>query len=391
VGVFRRIEAVGYRCLREVNQRLNPFEILVGANGSGKSSFLDVLHFLNDFLRSGLDVAIQRRTPTFQDLVWGRQGTTFRLAVELPIPEEQSGWVTGDGRPAAGIVYTFSARLDEQAGRVEIADESAKFLDEGGEGHLDGTVVRSLTGAHRSGNLSPGFVHDRLRNRSFLQKIPGIDESVPPLAWLRDLLEENIRTIDLDSKTLAAPSPPERGGDIVNTGASLAWQIHQLHKKRPAKLEAWIAHVRTALPDVCTIESVLQQWDNRRLVRIQYENGVQVPSWMLSEGTLRLLALTILAYLPDFHGVYLIEEPENGVHPAALETIYQSLSSVYHAQVLMATHSPVLLSMARPEQILCFSKTREGTTIIRGDEHPALKEWQGEVSLGTMVASGILS
>jgi predicted ATPase len=390
VGVFRRIEAVGYRCLREVSQELNPFEILVGANGSGKSSFLDVLHFLNDFLRSGLDVAIQRRTPTFQDLVWGRRDSTFRFAVDFAIPPEERNRTSA--KYAAGeIQYTLSVALDETAGMVAIKDEGAKVLIEDGEGHSGGVMVRSINGDHRSGAVSPGFVHNRRRNYSFLQKIPGADEAFPPLAWLRDLLEEGTRAVDLDSKTLAAPSPPERGADIVNTGASLAWQIHQLHERHPAKLEAWIAHVRTALPDVCKIESVLQQWDNRRFVRIQYENGVQVPSWMLSEGTLRLLALTILAYLPDFHGVYLIEEPENGVHPAALETIYQSLSSVYDAQVLVATHSPVLLSMARPEQILCFSKTPEGTQIIRGDQHPALKEWQGEVSLGTMVASGILS
>ena len=111
---------------------------------------------------------------------------------------------------------------------------------------------------------------------------------------------------------------------------------------------------------------------------------------MLSEGTLRLLALTILAYLPHFRGLYMIEEPENGVHPAAIETIYQSLSSVYNAQVFVSTHSPVLLSMAKPEQVLCFSKTSEGTKIVRGSEHRALKDWQGEVSLGTMIASGIL-
>jgi predicted ATPase len=152
----------------------------------------------------------------------------------------------------------------------------------------------------------------------------------------------------------------------------------------------WLAHIRTALPDVCDIESVLRENDSHRYLVIRYENGVRVPSWMLSEGTLRLLALTILAYLPDFHGVYLIEEPENGVHPTALETIYQSLSSVYDAQVLVATHSPIILNMAQPEQMLCFSKTEEGTQIVRGNQHPALRDWRGEVSLGTVVSSGIL-
>ncbi len=85
------------------------------------------------------------------------------------------------------------------------------------------------------------------------------------------------------------------------------------------------------------------------------------------------MALTLLAYAPMVSGVYLIEEPENGIHPRAVENAFQSLSSVYDAQVLAATHSPILLSLAEPRQILCFARNREGATdIVRGDEHPAL-------------------
>jgi predicted ATPase len=378
--VFRRIEAVGYRCLREINQKLNPFEILVGANGSGKSSFLDVIHLLSDFLRDGLQTAIDRRTRTFQDLVWGRQGTTFRFTAELSVPRNR------------GLLYTVAIALDEQAGKVEVADESATLLFGENAHKQQPVMVRSGKRVHYYAEDGKGeFIQDRLRNQSSLQAVPR-DDAFPTMAWFRDLLEEEIRTVVLDPKALAEPSLAHGAAEHLNTGAALAWQIEHLEKTHAQHFKDWTSHVRTALPDVCKIESIPQPWnDNRRFVRIHYENGVQVPSWMLSEGTLRLLALTILAYLPNIDGAYLIEEPENGVHPAALETIYQSLSSVYNAQVIVATQSPVLLSMATPEQILCFSKTPEGTTIIRGDEHPALKEWQGEVSLGTMVASGILS
>jgi predicted ATPase len=104
-----------------------------------------------------------------------------------------------------------------------------------------------------------------------------------------------------------------------------------------------------------------------------------------------LLALTLLAYLPDLEGVFLIEEPENGIHPRAVETVFQSLSSVYRAQVLVATHSPVVLSIAKPESVLCFAKTQEGATdIVAGSEHPKLREWKGETDLGTLFASGVL-
>lgn len=348
--VFRRIEASGYRCLKEVGQELNPFEILVGPNGSGKSAFLDVVHFLGDFVRYGLDAAIQRRSPTFQELVWRRDGNMFRLAVDAANPE-------GDRQSS----YDLSIALDGESGIVVVREESATLPD----------------GRKVSGRIT------RLSVRTTL------DEAGPELAWLTWALAD-VRLIRLEPRALAEPSPPERESDPVNSGASLAWQIRRLQERSPQAFENWVSHVRTALPDVCNIEATLQPWDNRRFVRIHYANGLQVPAWTLSEGTLRLLALTILAYLPDFRGLYMIEEPENGVHPAAIETIYQSLSSVYNAQVFVSTHSPVLLSMAKPEQVLCFSKTSEGTKIVRGSEHRALKDWQGEVSLGTMIASGIL-
>jgi predicted ATPase len=131
--------------------------------------------------------------------------------------------------------------------------------------------------------------------------------------------------------------------------------------------------------------------DRHRYIVLCYQGGLQVPSWMASDGTLRLLALTLPAYLTDFRGVYLIEEPENGIHPRAVETMYQSLSSVYDAQILMATHSPVILSVVDPRKVLCFARTPEGATdIVIGSEHPALRDWQGETNLSTLFAAGVL-
>ena len=89
--------------------------------------------------------------------------------------------------------------------------------------------------------------------------------------------------------------------------------------------------------------------------------------------------------------MYLIEEPENGIHPSAVEAVFQSLSSVYDAQILLATHSPVILSLAEPDKVLCFKKTESGATdIVLGSEHPALHDRKGETNLGTLFAGGVL-
>ncbi|MGO4885569.1 MAG: AAA family ATPase [Bryobacteraceae bacterium] len=123
---------------------------------------------------------------------------------------------------------------------------------------------------------------------------------------------------------------------------------------------------------------------------VRYKNGIEVPSWALSDGTLRLLALTLLAYVANFGGVYRIEEPEIGVHPTAIETIVQSLSSVYYGQVLLTSHSPIVLNLAEPSDILCFQRTDEGTEIIPGDKHPLLQDWRSGVSISDLFAAGVL-
>jgi len=124
---------------------------------------------------------------------------------------------------------------------------------------------------------------------------------------------------------------------------------------------------------------------------LQYRGGLEVPSWLASDGTLRLLALTLPAYLREFRGCYIVEEPENGIHPRAVETVVQSLSSVYEAQVLMATHSPVVLSDVDVSQVLCLAKTEDGATdIVRGDRHPKLKDWKGAPNLSVLFAGGVL-
>jgi predicted ATPase len=167
--------------------------------------------------------------------------------------------------------------------------------------------------------------------------------------------------------------------------------VERLRGAEQERFDRWIAHVRTALPEIRTIRTIERHEDRHRYLVVEYENGLEAPSWVISDGTLRLLALTLLAYLPEADGIYLIEEPENGIHPRAIETVYRSLSSLYGGQVLCASHSPVILGLARPEEILCFAKTSEGATdIVRGTEHPRLRDWKGVLDLGTLFAAGVL-
>jgi len=219
------------------------------------------------------------------------------------------------------------------------------------------------------------------------------DESRFPVAtWFRTLLARGVQNLVLNSLLIRRASPPGQVRGFKPDGSNLPWVIAELEQPSQRKrLDAWLAHVQTALPDIENLRTVERPEDKHRYSMIRYRGGLEVPSWMASDGTLRLLALTLPAYLPKFEGVYLIEEPENGIHPRAVETLYQSLSSVYDAQILLATHSPVILSLADAKDVLCFKKTSAGATdIIRGSDHPELRDWRGQPNLSVLFASGVL-
>jgi predicted ATPase len=390
--MITRIEASGYRCLRSIAQELEPFQILVGPNGSGKSAFLDVLAFLGTAISEGLEAAVRERTENFYDLVWGREDSSFELAIEAKIPEHLR--VAVQGHSSETIRYEVEVRLDPSTETLVFGKEDVGIRAAGSDRQSGfKTVSRARTQVHFQCETIPQATDFSAHpNYSALPSLPDLpeDSKFPATAWLKNLLYTRIRYVKLDVNELRKPSPPHRGTVERFTGSHLARVVAQLAEGDSENFRAWLAHLRTCLPDLDSIRTVQRPEDKHRYLMIRYEDRLEVPSWALSEGTLRLLALTLLAYVSDFQGVYLIEEPENGVHPTAIETIYQSLSSIYEGQVMVASHSPILLSLAKPQELLCFTKTAEGTEIVRGSEHPALRDWRGEVNLSDLFAAGVL-
>jgi type I restriction enzyme M protein len=227
--------------------------------------------------------------------------------------------------------------------------------------------------------------------KTALGNLPEDESKFPVATWFKQLLAQGVQSFILNSQLIRKASPPGQLRGFKPDGSNLAWVVNDFRKKTPSQFEEWIRHVRTALPDILDIDVVVREDDKHAYLILQYQGGLRVPSWMTSDGTLRLLALTLPAYLPWFQGIYLIEEPENGIHPGAAETVYLSLSSTYNAQILLATHSPIILSQAEANKVLCFKKTASGATdIIVGNKHPRLKDWQGQPNLSVLFASGVL-
>ncbi len=388
------VEALNYRCLHEISQPLGPFHVLVGPNASGKTTFLDVIAFLGRLVSDGPDAAIEERTQNFYDLVWRHEGTQFKLAIEAQIPDELQSRLVGERFDV--VRYEIVVGLDSMTEQRGLLSERVLLKNSSDASLLRTVLVKNpsqldvlrpettsqtvlglpeLRGFKPPSPVLPGFKLG-LR-RSALGNLP-LDESLFRVStWLKEMLSSGIQQLFPNSFLIRRASAPGLGRGLRPDGMNLPWIIDDLSQRSPERFRQWIAHLRTAFPDLEDINTIERPEDRHRYLVLHYSGGLEVPSWMASDGTLRMLALTLPAYLENFKGIYLIEEPENGIHPRAIETMTQSLSSVYDAQVLLATHSPVILSTVEAEQVLCFAKDSEGATrIIRGSEHPALQSWK---------------
>ena len=420
--MIRRIQVLNYRCLRYADIELDGFQLLVGPNASGKSTLFDIISFLSDLVADGLETAIEKRTRNFQDLVWGRpkKNLKFELAVEFDLPAEileklpqnknyrvfryeiairendDQGVIIEEER---GILMPTQNRTAQQKFQFPDPPPAPATILHGGRQTGSRTILSKSEGKSDSfrsevtekpnqgwsTNISFG------PHRSTLRNLPESPEKFPAATHVKRILETKVNPLFLNSMQLRQPSSPKlRANGFAHDGSSLPWAVQRLQKNHPENYREWLEHVKTTLTDLTDVHVVEREDIRYAHLMLEYGTGVKIPSWTASDGTLRLLALTLLAYLPGQGEVYLMEEPENGIHSMAVDCVYQSLTSIYDSQVLFATHSPVVLKMARPEEVLCFAKNAEGATdIVRGNEHPLLQDWQESFDMELLFATGI--
>ncbi|MDO8348913.1 MAG: ATP-binding protein [Planctomycetota bacterium] len=423
-GIATRVEALGYRSLRYVAQDLGPFHVLIGPNASGKSTFLDVLAFLGDVVKAGAQAAVEgeprlgipHRAPDGKQLTWLRQGTRMEFAVEFSIPPERLARLKNGTEKACRYEVAIDVREQLQivsetlwlrpitkpqaVQRImfpQISEPPESIVHKMRTHHKQGWKKvlwrgedpASVTFSAETGNWNSPF---RIAlDKAALASLPEDEDKFPVATWFRQTLASGVQRLALSGEAMRRPCPPGRARGFLPDGSNLPLVVNQLETLNPDRFRDWVLHVREALPDLASVTTRERDEDRHRYLVLQYANGLEAPSWLASDGTLRLLALTLLAYAPDLTGTLLIEEPENGIHPRAVETVFQSLSSVYGAQMLLATHSPVVLSMARLDQALCFARSKSGETdVVPGSQHPRLREWKGSVDLGSLLASGVL-
>jgi predicted ATPase len=400
------IETRNYKALKYVRQTVRPMQVLVGPNATGKTTFLDVPGLISSIVRDGLEAGIEPRASSLLDLFHFRRGEHLELAVEMIVPD---ALVLNPRQTTA----RYELRLTVKDGEQSISHENLWLKPQAPPTRREGLFPQEPVGQEatiheqspkgwakvvsKSPKGNDYFKSEKTgwnsmfrfgSSKTALANVPDDESRFPIATWIRSFLATGIQRLALDSEEMRRTTPSVGSKSFLPNGSNLPRVIRDFRNHE--LFSAWMRHVQTVLPEIQDISIEERPEDRSLYLSLQYRGG-KIPSWLVSDGTLRLLALTLLAYLPTENRAYLIEEPENGIHPKAIEAIFESLSSPYSSQVFIATHSPIILSMASPEQLLCFAKTGDGCTdIINGQDHPSLRRWQGEVGLEVLFASGVL-
>lgn len=423
--MITRIEATNYRCFDKLNVDLSEFAILVGANGAGKTTLLDIPNLISECLQAqyvGQAFTVKRpgfppRCSSLDELIFQGQGDHFSIALEANLPEHVIetlvpviNTVDQQKRKKWLSFIRYEIRFEIFNKReLTITDEHLFLFSEKDQPERNGiriygeypqkqwrTILRRTSG-EPSGLRVESQKSSKIKKVSVPQTLLSLpkvkfeaESDFPAASWFHDLICKQSLFYQPDLTLLQTASPPGLPEAIMSDAANLPWLALELQKNEE-RFQLWVDHIRTALPQLKFISVKEREEDHHAYFVVSYKGGYEVTSSGLSEGTLRILALTLLPYLNNLPSLIITEEPENGIHPRAIESVLQSLSSVYDSQVLVSSHSPIVLAQSKLDQILCACLADNGAaSVVNGGNHPQLKDWQGQVDLGALFAAGVL-
>lgn len=448
--MITRLEATRYRCFERLGIDVGDFRVLVGANGSGKTTLLDLPVLFGDLLRANniaspfMDrrAELPPRAGSLNELVFAGRGSDFSFAVEARLPEVVQ----------AKVLEGMFARLRTEKSRLAFQEDRRRWpthiryelglrISNEQELHVVSEYLFVFPEAYSPDRRQGGFhgvlADDNKHWRVILKRefgyeaeftpevppsggkariakvslpatllaIPRVlfesEAEYPAARWLHTLLTTDAVFLEPNWFAMRQASPPGQPKVITANGRNIPWLALDLKREgapdgapddyRSEHYGDWIAHVQTALPQVADIEVREREDDHHAYFVVSYRGDFKVPSAGLSDGTLRILTLTLLPYLSKHPAILVTEEPENGIHPQGIMAVMQSLSSMYDSQVIVSSHSPLVLASVKLEHLLCAKQTiAGGVEVVAGADNSQLQNWRGDISLGTLFAAGVL-
>lgn len=341
--------AYRYRSLRDVQLKLGRLNVFIGANASGKSNILDALRFLATAVREKDFIVALRERGGPLALAWkGEPASEIRLQTSFRAGAASFEWSVVIETPGYGWDFT----VDESVTMVTERDLPPQELlqSRAGKGWW------WSADAKRKVMLAQGSSECALAAAAADASFPAREIAEFVLGWgFFDPTPSLLRRTARDEEDRLDPF-----------GRNLAARLRAINETSPQAFQQIVAATQNILGVPESIE--LRESEDGRSFFVQHESGLQYPVNQLgvSSGTLRMLAL-MTGLVGDTSSTLLgIEEPENYVHPAALQAFSEYLREASERlQILVTTHSPLVLNhLADPGSVVVVRRTKLGTEVL---------------------------
>lgn len=377
--MLTRVRTRNYRSLADVTVDVGGVTVLFGPNGSGKSTFLDALWFLRDCMSVGVDVASERRGHGI-GLLWDGADDREPIAISIEV---------------AGLAYELRCGL--RSGRID---------------PYVGEVLRGADGGELLLERSPGSDQARFF-------MPGSDAG-PPAVKLRKPNALALERYLLEAPETGAGKALEklllvmqfhhsrsfrwwplklRGSEIGSTvglaedGRNLWSVLRNLHDRRSvdARYETILGHMREAFPGFKDLVFEATGPNSVYCSMVDARRLQPIAASGMSDGHLQMLLLLTALFAEGPRGtLVLLDEPEMSLHPWPISVFARAVAQASRelgVQVMIATHSPVLLSQFEPQQILAASLVEGRTQLQRVSEMKELAALLEEYAVGSLYMS----
>lgn len=367
---------------------LEPLNVLIGANSSGKSNFLGALELLQILPQAPIRLA-----GGISELLWkgGEPSPISTLEVTIDYPEA-----------AESLRYRF--RLGGAKDRLEVVEESVACVSKSGgpekwlyryEADLGLIEVRSapiLGGARAAGTLEVLPPDSIKTNQSMLYQLRD-PVRYPELTYLAEQFSSI--ALYLTGWRLEANHPPripaaadEPEDYLLPAGNNLALVLNDLFAI-PAKKAELLERLKRFSDRIEDVSLRIRGG----VVGIEFrERGLSAPvsARHISDGVLRFLMLLAILCHPEPPPLVCIDEPEHGLHPDAIQLVAELLrDAAERCQLVVTTHSDVLVSALSetPEAVIVCERNGEGTR-LRRLERAGLADWLEKYTLGDLWQMG---
>jgi len=354
-GGLDYITIKGFKSIASVRVRLGQVNIVIGANGAGKSNFIGAFSFLRAVHKGELQEYVARAGGAEKILHFGSK-TTERVSFHLSFKEEVNQYELSLIPTSDDSLYPsgeYAKYWDKQRFQDPYAKALSPTLQR--EAGISDPRVRRTAGWVREflGSWRVYHVHDTSAS-SPMRKTAAIDDN------------QYLRT---DGSNLAA----------------FLYYLREKHKESYGLIRRSVQSVAPFFDDFLLApqklnpNSIKLEWKHKR--SDQYFDASS-----LSDGTLRFIVLaTLFLQPPDLRpSVILIDEPELGLHPYAIGVLAAMIKQAsVETQVVVSTQSSLLLDYFEPEDVLVANRVNDGTEFTRLDR-AQLAEWLEEYSLGQL-------